>query len=87
MRPEQDGSGYAIEGEWDLVGDRFPKIQATSLGERCGSPSTESGTMQLENARHRTGMWENDCGVRMVPGARIVPNAPRVFFNLQIKKS
>jgi hypothetical protein len=73
MRPEPDGSGYAIEGEWDLVGDRFPKILATSLGEGCGSLSAESGTRQLENTLRRTGKWENDCGVGMVPGGGIEP--------------
>jgi hypothetical protein len=26
------------------------------------------------------------CGVRMVPGARSVPNVPRVFFNLRMPK-
>jgi hypothetical protein len=30
------GGGYMIKGHYDLVGDRFPKTQATSLSEGCG---------------------------------------------------
>ena len=35
---------------------------------------------------HRTSLVQ-ECGIGVVPGARAVPNAPRVFFNLQIGKT
>jgi site-specific DNA recombinase len=36
VEPDPCGGGYLIKGHYDLVGDRFPKTQATSLSEGCG---------------------------------------------------
>jgi len=47
-----------------------------------GSIAKESAPLKP----HRTSLVQ-ECGVGVVPGARAVPNAPRVFFNLQIGKT
>jgi hypothetical protein len=88
IRAGADGS-FKIRGEWDLIGDRFADHNSENMLSESGSKPLAKCDFAVGRPQYnaRSGKSKPEwCGFRMAPGARTVPNVPRVFFNLRVVK-
>jgi len=84
IETQADGS-FKIQGEWDLLGERFSYSAGESRMPQSGPKTAAKRDYAIEKPRGSMGSGKSKqewCGVRMVPGGELEP--PRAVQALRI---